>query len=57
MLPDTVPHPVPLARLDRVEMMSVPGATMSGLMRPSLQGPRLEKAAMPWMLLLIGLET
>ena len=45
MLPAT-PQPVPDAFRDRVEMMSVPGATMSGLMRPSLQGPRLENAAM-----------
>jgi hypothetical protein len=49
-----MPHPVSVARRDRVETMSVPGATMSGLMRPSLQGPRLENAARPCTLLLIG---
>jgi hypothetical protein len=33
------------ARADFVEAMSVPGATRSGLMRRSSQGPRLLKAA------------
>jgi Glycosyl hydrolases family 25 len=32
------------ASFDRVEMMSVPGATMSGLIRRSSQGPRVLKA-------------
>ena len=34
--------------IDSVEQIKVPGAAISGFMRPSLQGPRPEKQAMPW---------
>ena len=34
----------------RVEMIAVPGATTSGLKRPSLQGPRDENEAIPFAL-------
>ena len=35
------------AARERVERIDVPGATRSGLKRPSLVGPRLLKAAIP----------
>ena len=41
-------HAVSVARRERAEITSVPGATMSGLTRPSSVGPRLENAARPW---------
>ena len=34
------------AAAEAAEAIQVPGATTSGLIRPSSQGPRLEKSAM-----------
>ena len=41
-----MPLPSKPAARDLAEMMCVPGATMSGLVRPSSVGPRLENGAM-----------
>ncbi|MCY1236303.1 hypothetical protein D9M72_489510 [compost metagenome] len=43
-----VPKVLPIGAFrESVDRMLVPGATTSGLMRPSLVGPRLEKATIP----------
>src|SRR5215831_1110602 len=45
---DEVPNTLlGVAARERVDRMPVPGATMSGLIRRSLVGPRLLKAAIP----------